>query len=85
VAADLPDGYITWESTGFTIPNNSTNYTFTWSGTGIKEIDIVVAGAANKIYVDVPDVGSLSEQAALGLVPPIPRTLIVASGISRGP
>ena len=70
LANNLPSGFIKWTAAGFTISDNTTNYTFSWDSTGVKEITVELpsCGITKKVRVDVPDVGILSQTAAVALV-----------------
>gem|GEM_PF-2613219 len=84
LASSLPTGFITWSSVGFSISDNTTNYTFTWSTTGIKEVTVnfPLCGITKKIRVDIPDVGNYSETyALLNLVSAEAVAPIIAYGI----
>lgn len=72
ITSSLPAGFIHWTAAGFSIPDNSTDYTFSWSATGVKEITVEFpsCGITRKIYVDVPDVGPIGQVAAALLLPP---------------
>jgi hypothetical protein len=84
-ASSLPAGFIIWpySAGGFSIPNNTMNYTFNWSSTGTKEVTVnfPLCGLTKKVYVDVPDVGDVSEQQALMAIsllgPSIPGRIIM--------
>ncbi|MDP2816564.1 MAG: hypothetical protein Q8O19_07790, partial [Rectinemataceae bacterium] len=80
LANNLPVGFIKWTAAGFTIPDNTTEYVFSWDSTGIKEITVEFpsCGITKKIHVDVPSVGIFSQTAAAALVPPIVAALIVS-------
>jgi hypothetical protein len=65
----LPPNFITWTADDYTtpIPANSKEWTFNWRGKfGRKKItiDLPMAKLRRLIYVDVPNVGTLSEEAA---------------------
>jgi len=70
LANNLPAGFITWTAAGLTIPDNTTEYTFSWSSTDVKEITLNFPSCnmTKKIRVDVPDVGTLSQTEAAALV-----------------
>ena len=69
-ANNLPEGFIKWSVAGYTIPDNTTEHTFSWTSTGIKEITVEFpsSGITKKIRVDVPGVGILSQGAAATLI-----------------
>lgn len=67
--ANLPPSFITWvaEDYNTVIPDNSLEHTFSWpSHFGRKKITITFpkAGFDHEIWVDIPDVGSVSEPDA---------------------
>lgn len=70
LANNLPAGFIKWTTAGFTIPDNTAEYTFSWSSVGVKEITVEFPSCSltKKVRVDVPDVGILSQTAAAALV-----------------
>jgi hypothetical protein len=70
LANNLPAGFVKWTAAGFTIPDNTTEYTFSWSSTALKEITVEFpsCGLTKKVRVDVPDVGILSQTAAAARV-----------------
>jgi hypothetical protein len=62
-----PAGLITWNAPGHTVPDQTTEFTFSWLDTGSKTITITIGGSAFKVVVDVPSVGNTSQvDAALG-------------------
>ncbi|MDD2598156.1 MAG: hypothetical protein PHO37_02865 [Kiritimatiellae bacterium] len=77
---NLPAGFIKWIVAGFTISDNTTEYIFAWSSSGIKEIVIELSscGITKKVCVDIPNVGVLGQTAAAMLVGPTAATLIAS-------
>ena len=82
LAASLPPGFITWSAAGFSIPDNTTNYTFTWPSTGTKDVTVNFpqCGITKKVYIDVPNVGALSQGQVALLLPPAVTLAIYANG-----
>jgi hypothetical protein len=63
---DLPADSLVWNVEGFDVPNNSLEYTFWWPSPRTPLIEIDLFGEEiSKIYVDVPSVGSITENDAL--------------------
>ncbi len=74
----IPAGLITWDvTTGIAPPANSVSHTFMRATTGLETITIKVAGETRKVYVDYPDVGTLSERYGLLTLDPF---LFASSG-----
>ncbi len=76
-----PAGLITWNAPGHTVPDQTTEFTFSWLDTGSKTITITIGGSTFKVVVDVPNVGNISQGDALLALDPITAASVVAFGI----
>jgi len=83
ITNSMPSGFIHWTAEGFTIPDNTTEFTFSWGSTGVKDITVEVPsyGITKEVYIDVPNVGILSQAAAAALVGPVAAALITNYGL----
>ena len=75
-----PAGLITWTAPSHTVPDRTTEFTFTWLDTGVKTITINIGGTPFKVVVDVPNVGNTSEGDAYAAVDPISGASIFLYG-----
>ena len=77
----LPPGLIKWTVAGGSIPDNTKEHTFNWSTTGTKHVEIKVGQSKFSVWVDLPDVGSLSQGDALFAVDPISSASLALYGV----
>lgn len=77
-----PVGLINWNVTGYTVPRQTSEFTFNWLNTGFKRITINVGRSAFNVVVDVPDVGNISQGDALLALDPITAASVVAFGLN---
>lgn len=76
-----PAGLISWNAPDHTVPDQTTEFTFSWLDTGTKTIQITIGGSTFKVVVDVPNVGNISQGDALLALDPITAASVVAFGI----
>ena len=76
----LPSGLIKWTAAGESIPDNTKEHTFNWSTTGTMHVKIKVGESKFSVWVDLPDVGSLSQGDALLAVDPISSASLALYG-----
>ena len=75
-----PAGLITWTSPGHTVPDRTTEFTFTWLDAGIKNLTINIDGTVFKVVVDVPSVGNVTQADAYAAIDPFSAASIYAYG-----
>jgi hypothetical protein len=76
----LPTGLIKWTVAGESIPDNTKEHTFNWNTTGTKHIKISVGESTFNVWVDLPNVGNLSQGDALLAVDPISSSSLALYG-----
>jgi uncharacterized membrane protein len=76
----LPAAFIKWVVPDETIPYNTTEHTFSWNTTGAKRIKVQVSDSEFTVWVDLPNVGTVTQGAALLTVGPITAAAIVLYG-----
>ena len=83
-SSDSSTGLITWSAPGFTIPDGSSEHTFSWLDTGVKTIIINVGTIQFKVVVDVPNAGGTSQtDAALAIDPIAAATILLDSQLAE--
>jgi hypothetical protein len=66
----LPDDFIVWNIAGESIDPNTLSHEFQWNAPGRKWLPFQVGVKQHKIWVDVPDVGEVSQADAVLSMPP---------------
>jgi hypothetical protein len=69
-AGILPDDFIVWSVTGESIDPNTLSHEFQWNTPGRKWLPFQVGSKQHKVWVDVPEVGQLSQADAALSMPP---------------
>ncbi len=67
-AENLPPHFVKWEAPGHTIPDNSLEYTFSWSS-GVNEVKISIRDSVYRVHIHIPYVGFFSQLEAAALCP----------------
>ena len=81
IKSNPPAGLFTWNAPGHTVPDQTTEFTFSWTDTDTKVITITVGGTEFKVFVDIPNVGTISQADALLALDPITAASVVNFGI----
>ncbi|MGB0343834.1 MAG: hypothetical protein ACPGGJ_00435, partial [Coraliomargarita sp.] len=82
-SGSLPSDFLVWEAEGFSIPNNTSEWTFSWGQPGFYRITLRSnqMDFVHHIDVHVPDVGSIGQNAAALAAGPIAGPLIGVYGV----
>lgn len=75
-----PAGLITWTSAGFSVPDKTTEYKFSWIDPGVKTVLIKVGESTFKVGIDVPNVGNNSELDVLLAMNPVTALQVLGYG-----